>query len=110
MTASDNVSMEIRSGVTVDDEELVSFCRRHRITRLAAFGSVLRDDFSDTSDIDVLVEFDPGAVPGLLSLAAMEEQLTALFGGRDVEMRTYEDLSPYFRDQVRADARQLYAA
>lgn len=107
---SDDVAMEIRAGLELDEAALRKFCERHGITHLAAFGSVLRDDFNDDSDVDVLVEFNPVSVPGLLRLAAMEAELGDLLGGREVELRTYEDLSRYFRDRVRADARELYAA
>lgn len=101
--------MEIRPGVQVDDEALAEFATRHLIRRLAAFGSVLRNDFGPDSDIDVLVEFQPGQAPGLVGLAAMELELGALIG-REVELRTYYDLSRFFRDKVRDSARELYAA
>lgn len=101
--------MEIRPGVVVDDAALAAFAKRCSVRRLAAFGSVLRDDFRPDSDIDVLVEFEPGRVPGLLSIATMEIELGELFG-REVELRTYGDLSRFFRDEVRASARELYAA
>lgn len=102
--------MQIRSGVSVNDQALAAFCRRHGIGRLALFGSSARGDFSPDSDVDVLVEFEYGHVPGLLRLAEMEIELGELLGGREVELRTYEDLSRYFRDDVRASARLLYAA
>jgi predicted nucleotidyltransferase len=102
--------MRIRSDLTVDDEALVAFCRRHAISRLALFGSVLGDRFTADSDVDVLVEFTPGNTPGLLRLAEMELELGELIGGREVELRTYEDLSQLFRDRVRASAVPLYAA
>lgn len=102
--------MEIRSDLSLDDRALAVFCRRHSIRRLAVFGSVPRDDFSDGSDVDVLVKFAPGRTPGLLSLAAMELELSGLVGGREVELRTYEDLSRQFRDGVRDSAVPLYAA
>jgi predicted nucleotidyltransferase len=101
--------MEIRPGIAVSDDALVAFCRRHAIRRLALFGSALGDQFRDDSDVDVLVEFEPGSTPGLLALAAMELEFGHLIG-REVELRTYEDLSRHFRDRVRASARQLYAA
>lgn len=104
------VGMRIRSGIDVDDKALAQFCQRHHIARLALYGSSLRGDFSASSDIDVLVEFEPGRVPGLLRLAEMEIELEDLLGGSEVELRTYEDLSRFFRDEVRASARQLYAA
>ena len=93
----------------MDDRALGEFAARNAIRRLAAFGSVLRDDFRDDSDIDLLVEFEPDRSPGLLALAAMEIDLGNLLG-RDVELRTYGDLSRFFRDEVRANARELYAA
>jgi len=71
--------------------------------------SALRDDFGPGSDIDLLVEFRPGHTPGLLHLAQMELELEDALG-RPVELRTPEDLSPYFRDQVTSNARSLYAA
>ena len=103
------VTMEIRAGVSIGDAALAEFCSRHGIHRLAAFGSVLRPDFRSDSDVDVLVEFEPGRVLGLLTLASMELELSAMLG-RDVDLRTYGDLSRHFRDRVQAEARQLYAA
>jgi predicted nucleotidyltransferase len=100
--------MRIRPDLSVDDEALAAFCRRHGIQRLALFGSVLRDDFTDDSDIDVLVEFAPDRIPGLLHLAELEFELAALIGGHEVELRTYEDLSRLFRDRVQAAAVPLY--
>lgn len=93
----------------MDDEAVAAFVARHGIRRLALFGSVLRDDFGPDSDIDVLVEFAPGHTPGLLGLSAMEIEFEGIVGRR-VDMRTYEDLSRYFRNQVRDSARVLYAA
>ena len=101
--------MELRPGIEVDDVTLDEFARRHAIRRLAAFGSVLRMDFGPASDIDLLVEFEPDRVPGLLAISGMEIELERLLG-RTVDLRTYGDLSRYFRDQVRATARDLYAA
>lgn len=73
------------------------------------FGSVLHRDFTDASDVDLLVEFEPGRTPGLLTIAAMEIELGAMLG-REVELRTLNDLSRYFRDAVAASAQELYAA
>ncbi len=101
--------MELRPGIEVDDRVLDEFARRHAIKRLAAFGSVLREDFGPASDIDLLVEFEADHVPGLLAIAGMELELELLLG-RPVDLRTYGDLSRYFRDQVRAAAQELYAA
>jgi len=73
---------------------------RHRIRRLALFGSVLRPDFGPESDVDVLVEFEPGAAIGFFGLARLERELSALLGGRRVDLRTPQDLSKYFRNSV----------
>lgn len=95
--------------VVVDRDKIADFCRRHHISRLAIFGSALRDDFRPDSDIDVLVDFEPGHVPGFFRLFDMEEELSALFSGRKVDLRTPEDLSRYFRDKVVAQAEVQYA-
>ena len=102
--------MKIRPDIDVDAEALAAFCRRHRVTRLALFGSALRDDFGPQSDVDLLVEFDAGATPGLFTIAGMEQELSAMFGGREIDLRTYHDLSRYFRDEVQATALPLYPA
>ncbi len=94
--------------IVVDRERLAAFCRKHHIRKLALFGSVLRDDFRSDSDVDVLVEFEPGHVPGFIRLAGMEFELSALLDGRKVDMRTPEDLSRYFRDEVVASAEVQY--
>ena len=96
--------------ITADPELIAAFCRRHHIRRLSFFGSVLRDDFRADSDVDVLVEFEPGKGPGFLRLARMERELSDLLGNRQVDLRTPEDLSRYFRDAVVASAEQLYAS
>jgi len=95
--------------VSVDKENIEAFCRKHRIKRLALFGSVLRPDFRSDSDVDVLVGFEPGAVPGLFGIARMERELSILFGGRKVDLRTPEDLSRYFRQNVIEEAEVQYA-
>jgi predicted nucleotidyltransferase len=85
-----------------DQEKLADFCRRHHIRKLAFFGSVLREDFQPDSDVDVLVEFEPGHVPGLAFLS-MQEELSRLLG-RTVDLNTVGFLSPHFRDEVLQDA------
>jgi hypothetical protein len=94
--------------VAVDRSALADFCRRHHIRRLALFGSVLRDDFQPESDIDVLVEFEPGHVPGF-AFFAMEAELANMLG-RKVDLNTPGFLSRYFRDQVLAEAENQYVA
>jgi hypothetical protein len=95
--------------ISVSRGALARFCRRHHIRRLGFFGSVLRDDFRPDSDIDVLVEFRPNRAPGFFALIAMQDELSALLGGRRVDLRTPEDLSRYFRDAVLASQEVQYA-
>jgi predicted nucleotidyltransferase len=87
---------------------LAEFCRRNRIHRLSLFGSMLRGEDRPDSDIDLLVEFHPGQEPTFFGLAAMERELSTLFGGRRVDLRTPEDLSRYFREAVLATAEVQY--
>jgi hypothetical protein len=88
-------------------EFLKEFCERHHIHRLSLFGSVLTQRFRVDSDVDILVEFDPAHIPGLLALAGMEIELSEKLGRR-VDLRTPEDLSRYFRDEVVASALLQY--
>jgi predicted nucleotidyltransferase len=101
--------VDLGHGIDVPDELISSFCAAHHVRRLALFGSVLGDRFDQDSDLDVLIEFEPDSTPGLLGIAAMELELEALVGRR-VDLRTYGDLSRYFRDRVAAEARPIYAA
>ena len=94
--------------VTIDRERISEFCRRHHIRRLALFGSVLRADFGPTSDVDVLVEFEPDHVPGL-AFFTMQQELSTLIG-RPVDMNTPGFLSRYFRESVLKEAEPLYVA
>ena len=75
-------------------------CQRYHIRTLALFGSVLRADFAADSDVDVLVEFEPGRTPGFFTIARIARELSPLLGGREVDVRTPQDLSRYFRDEV----------
>ncbi len=95
--------------ITLDHGQVGDFCRRHHIRRLALFGSVLRSDFRPESDVDVLVEFEAGYVPGLIRLMAMQREFSAI-AARAADFRTPGDLSRYFRDDVVAGAEVLYAA
>ena len=95
------------AGIAVNREEVAEFCRRHHISKLALFGSVLRQDFRPDSDVDVLVEFGPGHVVGLIRLAGIERELSALLG-RKADIRTAADMSRYFRDEVVAGAEVQY--
>jgi predicted nucleotidyltransferase len=100
--------MQMKNAVMPEKERLAQFCRRRHIRRLALFGSVLRADFRPESDVDVLVEFEPGHTPGFFALSAMQDELSGLFG-RAVDLRTPQDLSRYFRDMVLAEAEEQYA-
>ena len=95
--------------LSIPHDKITDFCRRHHIRKLSLFGSVVRDDFGPNSDVDVLVEFEPGHVPGLIRLAGMEFELSEILGGRRVDMNTLQCLSRYFRDQVQAEAQVQYA-
>jgi len=94
--------------VSVDQERLAEFCRQNGVRRLAVFGSALRDDFGPDSDVDVLIEFEPGRTPGL-SFFWMQEELSRLFD-RTVDLHTPASLSRYFRSQVLAEAEDQYVA
>lgn len=94
--------------VAVDRKTIAAFCRRHHIRKLALFGSVLRDDFRPESDVDVLVEFEPGHVPGLAFFAVQRELSEIL--GRKVDLNTPQCLSRYYRDEVLAEAEVLHDA
>ncbi|MFO7974434.1 MAG: nucleotidyltransferase family protein [Candidatus Hydrogenedentota bacterium] len=94
--------------IDIPHEELRDFCRENQIRRLALFGSVLRDDFGPESDVDVLVEFEPGARIGL-RFFSIEEQLATLLG-RNIDLNTPGFLSQYFRDEVMSQAEVLYDA
>jgi|SRR5713226_9430026 len=92
--------------IPIDRKEIADFCRKHRIRKLDFFGSVLRSDFHADSDVDVLVEFEPGHTPGL-SFFAMEAELSEILG-RKVDLNTPKFVSPYFRSQVEAEAETQY--
>ena len=94
--------------IEIPQPKIAEFCRRNHIRRLAVFGSALRADFDEESDIDILVEFDPQHIPGLFGIARLERELSALWGGRKVDLRTPEDLSRYFRQQVIQEAEVQY--
>jgi len=98
------------SRLPLDHEALAQLCRRYGIHRLSLFGSVLKGTDRADSDIDLLVEFEPGAIPGLLGMAAIEAELSELLSGRRVDLRTAQDLSRYFRDEVERTAEVQFAA
>jgi len=104
------------NGILFPEDMIAEICRRHQVARLSLFGSILRPPaaeggygFRPTSDVDILVEFRPGARPTLMSVARMEGEISELIG-REVDLRTAGDLSRLFRDEVLAGARLLHAA
>jgi predicted nucleotidyltransferase len=95
--------------LNLDSKQIADFCKRNHIRKLSLFGSVLREEFGPDSDVDVLVEFEPGHRVGLIRMAGMENELSQIIG-RKVDMRTPQDLSRYFRDKVVSSAEVQYAA
>ena len=100
--------MKQKLNIKIPREKIIEFCKRNHITRLSLFGSALRADFREDSDIDLLVEFDSNHIPGLIRLAGMEIELTEILG-RKVDLRTPQDLSRYFRHEVVNNAEVQYA-
>jgi predicted nucleotidyltransferase/predicted transcriptional regulator len=96
----------ISNRIQISEKDLRNFCERHHINKLSLFGSVLRDDFRPDSDIDILVEFEPGHVPGF-GIISLEKELSTILGRR-VDIRTSADLSRYFRNKVVKEARTAY--
>jgi predicted nucleotidyltransferase len=97
------------TALEIDASVIGDFCRRNHIQRLSLFGSTLRGEQTAASDVDLVVQFDPEHVPSYFRLVAMEEELSAIFG-RKADLRTPQELSRHFRDEVLRDARPLYAA
>jgi hypothetical protein len=93
----------------LDETTLAQFCECHHIHRLALFGSHLKGTARPDSDIDLLVEFDPEHIPSLLDIVGMELKLAEMLGGKKVDLRTAQDLSRYFRDEVVRTAEVQYA-
>ncbi|MCD4842903.1 MAG: nucleotidyltransferase family protein [Methanosarcinales archaeon] len=100
--------MDQRKKIKIPQKKITEFCKRNHIYKLSLFGSVLRENFRPDSDIDMLVEFDPDHIPGLIRLAGMEIELTDILG-RKVDIRTPQDLSRYFRQEVINSAEVQYA-
>ena len=100
--------MGITSKINISKKRISAFCRKNHIKRLSLFGSVLGDSFGEESDVDVLVEFKPGQIVGLLRMAALERELAAIID-RKIDLRTPADLSRYFRDEVLSSALEQYA-
>ena len=95
--------------LAIDRTALKAFCQQHEVRKLSLFGSVLRNDFRADSDVDVLIEFEPGASVGFIALGEMEQRLSQLLGGHAVDLVTPKFLNRRIRDRVLADAEVLYA-
>ena len=93
--------------IAIPEQAIAEFCRRFHIRKLSLFGSVLSDDFRPDSDVDVLIEFEPGKTVDLFTFSDMQDELSAILG-YEVDLNTPNFLSRYFRDQVMEQARVLY--
>jgi uncharacterized protein len=93
-----------------DQDALEAICRRYHIRRLSLFGSMLKGSDRPESDVDLLVEFEPKARPSLLTMARIEIELSSLLDGRKVDLRTAQDLSRYFREEIVRTAEKQYEA
>jgi len=99
----------VEPGLEIPRKDIADFCRQHRIKRLAVFGSAVRKDFRYTSDVDLLVEFEPDAQVGFIALSRLQRELSAIFG-RQVDLVPRNGLKPKIRDAVLSSAEELYAA
>ncbi len=100
--------MLVQSRIEVDEDQLAAICRKFHVQELALFGSVLRDDFSDDSDIDILVEYEPWARIGLFHHFKLEEALAQILG-RDVDLVSKGGLRSILKDEVLSTAEVIYA-
>ena len=98
---------QVLHGIEIPTAQIERFCRQNHIRKLAIFGSILTDRFRPDSDVDLLVEFETDHVPGFLGLAEMELELGRMFQ-RKVDLRTPQELSRYFRDEVTGSALVQY--
>jgi predicted nucleotidyltransferase len=98
-----------QSSIAVPNQHVADLCRRYQVRGLALFGSVLRDDFRSDSDVDVLVDFEPAAQVGFITLARLQRELSDLLG-RPVDLVPRTGLKPVIRNQVLASAEEIYAA
>jgi predicted nucleotidyltransferase len=99
-----------KTKLNLPEKKIIEFCKKNSIVKLSLFGSVLREDFRIDSDLDILVEFKPGKVPGLIKLCRMQRELSEILNGRKIDLRTPQELSKYFRDEVLAQAEVQYAS
>ncbi|MDX8430304.1 MAG: nucleotidyltransferase family protein [Candidatus Algichlamydia australiensis] len=96
-----------KTPVKIEKRKISNFCKKHHIAYLALFGSVITPYFTKKSDVDVLVKFEKAHIPNLFGIVEMESELSEIFG-YPVDLRTPNDLSPYFRDDVLATAKTIY--
>ncbi len=94
--------------ISISKDKIEAFCRKYHVVYLALFGSILTPHFNEQSDVDFLVKFEQEHIPHLFGMVQMESELSAIVG-RQVDLRTPNDLSPYFREEVMAKAEKLYA-
>ena len=99
-----------KTKINLLNHKIAEFCKINHIAKLSFYGSVLRDDFQMNSDIDILVEFEPGKSLGLISYSRMERELSEILDGHKIDLRTPQELSKYFRDEVLNQAEVHYAA
>jgi len=97
------------NGINFPEAQIAAFCERHRVRKLSVFGSILTEEFGPESDVDMLVEFEPGCTPGMFGFGGMILELSEMLGRR-VDLRTPFDLSRHFRPSIMRDARTLHAA
>ena len=98
----------MESKIKLSKDKIAKFCQENHIVKFSLFGSVIRNDFNENSDIDILVEFDKNHIPGFIRLANIQNALSKLLGGKEVDIRTPNDLSPYIRDRVLSTAEVQY--
>ncbi len=98
----------MKDKLDISTDRLAEFCEQNHVKKLAIFGSAIRDDFGPKSDVDILVDFLPNHTPGFFGLIEMEEKLSDIFGQRQIDLRTPQDLSRHFRDKVVAAAEVKY--
>ena len=100
---------DVLNGIKIPKKDLIKYCKKRHIKKMALFGSLLNKNFSTNSDIDILVEFEKEHIPSLFNLVKMEDELSAYFMGHKVDLRTPNDLSKYFRNRVINNSVVLYA-
>ncbi len=108
MEVEHSKGIDVLTRLHVDPDAIAAFCRRNSVRRLAVFGSALRDDFTPESDVDLLVEFQPGQKVSLFDMARMEIELEEIVDGHRIDLRTAGDLSARFRDEVITEAEAVY--